>query len=104
MRIAEAHGGRVSVTSEPGKGSTFTLALPAATIGRAARSDVSAGLDPVLILSEKRLLLVEDEPGLQLALSDRLTAEGYSVETAGDGNTAITPRRPASRSTSSCST
>jgi two-component system alkaline phosphatase synthesis response regulator PhoP len=41
-------------------------------------------------LSEKRLLLVEDEPGLQLALSDRLSSEGYTVETAGDGNTAIT--------------
>ena len=36
-----------------------------------------------------RLLLVEDEPGLQLALSDRLIAEGYRVETAGDGNAAI---------------
>ena len=36
-----------------------------------------------------RLLLVEDEPGLQLALSDRLAAEGYQVEAAGDGNTAI---------------
>ncbi|MGE0463223.1 MAG: response regulator transcription factor [Vicinamibacterales bacterium] len=36
-----------------------------------------------------RLLLVEDEPGLQLALSDRLAAEGYAVETAADGETAI---------------
>jgi len=36
-----------------------------------------------------RILLVEDEPGLQLALSDRLIAEGYRVETAGDGDTAL---------------
>jgi two-component system, OmpR family, alkaline phosphatase synthesis response regulator PhoP len=36
-----------------------------------------------------RVLLVEDEPGLQLAVSDRLTSEGYQVETAGDGNTAV---------------
>jgi signal transduction histidine kinase len=28
MRIAAAHGGRVTAWSEPGKGSTFTLALP----------------------------------------------------------------------------
>jgi len=38
---------------------------------------------------DKRLLLVEDEPGLQLALTDRLLAEGYAVETAGDGPSAI---------------
>jgi two-component system alkaline phosphatase synthesis response regulator PhoP len=36
-----------------------------------------------------RLLLVEDEPGLQLTLTDRLSAEGYDVETAGDGDSAI---------------
>ncbi|MDH4065027.1 MAG: response regulator transcription factor [Acidobacteriota bacterium] len=36
-----------------------------------------------------RLLLVEDEPGLQLTLSDRLASEGYAVETAVDGDTAI---------------
>jgi len=36
-----------------------------------------------------RLLLFEDEPGLQLTLSDRLAAEGYHVETAEDGDTAV---------------
>ncbi len=40
-------------------------------------------------MAEGRLLLVEDEPGLQLTLSDRLTAEGYTVETAGDGDTGL---------------
>lgn len=32
-----------------------------------------------------RILLVEDEPGLVLTLSDLLGAEGYDVETASDG-------------------
>jgi two-component system alkaline phosphatase synthesis response regulator PhoP len=32
-----------------------------------------------------RILLIEDEPGLVLTLSDLLTAEGYAVETAMDG-------------------
>jgi two-component system, OmpR family, alkaline phosphatase synthesis response regulator PhoP len=33
----------------------------------------------------KRILLIEDEPGLVLTLADRLGREGYSVETAQDG-------------------
>ena len=32
-----------------------------------------------------RILLVEDEPGLVITLSDLLRAEGYTVESAGDG-------------------
>jgi len=34
----------------------------------------------------RRILLVEDEPGLRLTLSDRLTSEGYEIATARDGD------------------
>ena len=37
----------------------------------------------------KRLLLVEDEPGLVLTLSDRLVREGYAVETSSDGESGL---------------
>jgi two-component system alkaline phosphatase synthesis response regulator PhoP len=37
----------------------------------------------------KRLLLVEDEAGLVLTLSDRLRREGYRVEHAADGQTGL---------------
>jgi signal transduction histidine kinase len=42
-RIAAAHGGRVELTSEPGKGSSFTLILPAA---QATPADAGLGLVP----------------------------------------------------------
>jgi two-component system, OmpR family, alkaline phosphatase synthesis response regulator PhoP len=38
----------------------------------------------------KRILLVEDEPGLVMTLSDRLHSEGYTVETAQDGEVGLT--------------
>ena len=34
---------------------------------------------------KSRILLVEDEPGLIITLTDRLTSEGYVVETSSDG-------------------
>jgi two-component system alkaline phosphatase synthesis response regulator PhoP len=36
-----------------------------------------------------RILLVEDEPGLVMTLSDLLGAEGYDVESATDGPTGL---------------
>lgn len=36
-----------------------------------------------------RILLIEDEPGLVLTLTDRLTSEGYDVESALDGPTGL---------------
>jgi two-component system, OmpR family, alkaline phosphatase synthesis response regulator PhoP len=37
----------------------------------------------------KRILLVEDEPGLVLTLTDRLIAEGFAVESARDGESGL---------------
>jgi two-component system alkaline phosphatase synthesis response regulator PhoP len=39
---------------------------------------------------KSRILLVEDEPGLVLTITDLLNAEGYAVESATDGPTGLT--------------
>lgn len=42
-----------------------------------------------MTLNGRRLLLVEDEPGLVMTLTDRLTAEGYDVASVSDAATAL---------------
>jgi two-component system alkaline phosphatase synthesis response regulator PhoP len=37
----------------------------------------------------KRILLIEDEPGLVLTLTDRLAREGYAVESSTDGESGL---------------
>jgi two-component system alkaline phosphatase synthesis response regulator PhoP len=41
-------------------------------------------------VASRRLLLVEDEPGLVMTLTDRLAAEGYDVDSATDAASALT--------------
>ena len=38
---------------------------------------------------KRRILIVEDEESLVITLRDRLTSEGYEIESAGDGETAV---------------
>jgi two-component system alkaline phosphatase synthesis response regulator PhoP len=45
---------------------------------------------------KRRILVVEDEPGLVLTLSDRLRSEGHEVEVATDGNAAFEAARAGS--------
>jgi two-component system alkaline phosphatase synthesis response regulator PhoP len=40
-------------------------------------------------MSKRRILLVEDEPGLVMTLTDRLAAEGYDVESAVDAKSGL---------------
>ena len=51
----------------------------------------------------RRILIVEDEPGIAMGLEEDLTLEGYGVEIVTDGEAAV--RRALERSSiSSCST
>jgi two-component system alkaline phosphatase synthesis response regulator PhoP len=45
---------------------------------------------------KRRILVVEDEPGLVLTLSDRLRSEGHEIEVATDGNAAFEAARAGS--------
>jgi two-component system alkaline phosphatase synthesis response regulator PhoP len=41
------------------------------------------------VAMKKKILLIEDEPGLAVTLQDRLQGEGYSVEAAPDGDAGL---------------
>ncbi len=79
--IVDRHSGRLEVESEPGRGTTFVIRLPAAkpTVPRV-----------VAITKQKaksilNVLLVDDEPGVRDVISAYLRSEGHGVITAGSG-------------------
>jgi signal transduction histidine kinase/DNA-binding response OmpR family regulator len=83
-RLAEAHGGRLTVTSEPGQGSRFELILPDA---RSAPAPSVVPLTTAVVAdgSASRILVIEDDPGAVRLLRTYLEGEGYEVEVAPDG-------------------
>jgi CheY-like chemotaxis protein/two-component sensor histidine kinase len=81
-KLARMMGGEVTVTSEPGKGSVFTVRLPASADALAKRSIGSDGRRPP---STGCVLVIDDDATARELISDHLKAEGFSVVTAAGG-------------------
>ncbi len=80
--IIQQHQGHISVHSEVGKGTTFTVYLPS--------SYSSVDLDRQAIpKGHGRILVMDDEQSIRQMVADALTAFGYDVTVTADGQAAI---------------
>ncbi len=100
-RFCELLGGRITAVSEPGKGSTFTVVLPAespAPPGEvaalpAAATPTPAGPAPAPLPpaappphpGRPRVLVIDDDPAARELLERGLRREGFEVRTAASG-------------------
>ena len=84
--ILRSHGGTISVKSELGKGTTFTVLLPRISPPAEPASEVSRIRAKA---SGERVLVVDDERAVRQMLTSMLETGGYGVVTAAGGKEAI---------------
>ncbi|HUE05508.1 MAG TPA: PAS domain S-box protein [Bryobacteraceae bacterium] len=85
--IVRAHHGALSVSSQPGRGSTFRLLFPGT--GKMEETHTESPLMTHLARGSGTILVVDDESGMRNLARTILENSGYTVLTAYDGGDAI---------------
>jgi PAS domain S-box-containing protein len=83
MAIVKGHEGLINVYSEPGKGTTFKVYLPAMGISSSATVEDDSSILPRG--TGQTVLVIDDESSILTITSQTLQAFGYKVLTAVDG-------------------
>ncbi|MEP0900835.1 GAF domain-containing hybrid sensor histidine kinase/response regulator [Nodosilinea sp. FACHB-13] len=81
-QLVELHGGSIKVNSEVGKGSIFTVRIPAQRSTDPLTAEPELTAEPIV----GRIVLVEDNEETASVICDMLTAAGYQVIWIVDGS------------------
>ena len=86
-KFCQLMGGDLTVRSEPGKGSTFTIRIPV-EVREAAAHDIpreGTNVNPAISTGAATVLVIDDDPAVRDLVQRSLTKEGFHVETAATG-------------------
>jgi len=83
--IIQRHRGTFDIESQPGRGATFRIRLPA----RSPRSTAARPSSASTPSRPLRVLVVDDEPLMRQVMSECLVGDGHAVETAPNGRQAL---------------
>ena len=85
-RFCQMMGGEISAVSEPGRGTTFTIRLPARVkVQPPAAAPLTEPPEPMVSEGSSTVLVIEDDPDTRDLLKRFLSKDGFRVKTVAEG-------------------